>query len=193
MAEFEYGPAEFMVAQFDTDRPSPGVVQSIIDLIDSGTLRLLDLLFVERHEDGTVDVIELDQIGDEIGMVDVTLEASGLAGDEDVDQMAQLLEPGSTGAIFVFEHLWAKELAARFFESGGVVLHSERIPAPVVNAIAAEALADELEEVLEESEGGAEDAGGDAEAAGDRTGAAPESAAASDKTAPAPSAPAEQK
>ena len=78
MAEFEYGPAEFIVAQFDTDRPSPGVVQAILDLVESGTLRLLDLLFVERHDDGTVDVIELEEIGDEIGMVDVTLEASGL-------------------------------------------------------------------------------------------------------------------
>jgi hypothetical protein len=188
VAEFEYGPAEFMVAQFDTDRPSSGVVQAILDLVESGTLRLLDLLFVERHEDGSIDVIELDQIGDEIGMVDVTLEASGLAGDEDVDQMGALLEPGSTGAIFVFEHLWAKELASRFFESGGVVLHSERIPAPVVNAIAAEALAEELEEVLEESE--AYDAEGDA---ADQSGAAPQSAADSDHTAAAPSATAEQK
>ena len=144
MAEFEYGPAEFMVAQFDTDRPSAGVVEAILELVESGTVRLLDLVFVERHPDGSVDIIELEQIGDEIGMTDVTLEASGIAGDEDVEQIAELLDPGSTGAVLVIEHLWAKTLASRFFESGGVVLHSERIPAPVLNAVAAEAY-EELE------------------------------------------------
>ena len=144
MAEFEFGPAEFMVAQFDTDRPSPGVVEAILELVESGTVRLLDLVFVERHPDGSVDIIELEQIGDEIGLTDVTLEASGIAGDEDVEQIAELLDPGSTGAVLVIEHLWAKTLASRFFESGGVVLHSERIPAPVVNAVAADAY-EELE------------------------------------------------
>ncbi|MGO4301421.1 DUF6325 family protein [Leifsonia sp. RAF41] len=144
MAEFEYGPAELMVAQFDTDRPSAGVVQAILDLVESGTVRLLDLVFVERHPDGSVDIIELEQIGDEIGLTDVSLEASGIAGDEDVAQIAELLEPGSTGAVLVIEHLWAKTLASRFFESGGVVVHSERIPAPVLNAVAAAAY-EELE------------------------------------------------
>jgi len=144
MAEFEYGPAEFMVAQFDTDRPSAGVVQAILDLVASGTVRLLDLVFVERHSDGSFDIIELEQIGDEIVLADVTLDASGIAGDEDVQEIAELLEPGSTGAVLVIEHLWAKTLASRFFESGGVVLHSERIPAPVLNAVAAEAY-EELE------------------------------------------------
>ncbi|MFP3670936.1 DUF6325 family protein, partial [Priestia sp. SIMBA_032] len=81
-----------------------------------------------------VDIIELEEIGDEIGLTDITLEASGLAGDEDVQQIADLLEPGTTGAILVIEHVWAKDLASKFFQSGGVVLHSERIPAPVVNA-----------------------------------------------------------
>ncbi len=114
MAEFEYGPAEFIVAQFDNDRPSPGVVQAILDLVESGTLRLLDLLFVTRHEDGSVDIVELEEIGDEIGMAGVTLEASGLAGSEDVDSIAELVQPGTTGAILVIEHLWAKDLASKF-------------------------------------------------------------------------------
>ena len=130
MAEFEYGPAEFIVAQFDNDRPSPGVVQAILDLVESGTLR--------RHEDGSVDIVELEEIGDEIGMAGVTLEASGLAGSEDVDSIAELVQPGTTGAILVIEHLWAKDLASKFFQAGGLVVHSERIPAPVVNAVVAE-------------------------------------------------------
>ena len=137
MAEFDYGPAEFIVAQFDSDRPSPGVVQAILNLVDSGTVRLLDLLFVARHEDGGVDITELEEIGDEIGMAGLSLDASGLAGAEDVDQIAELIEPGTTGAILIIEHLWAKDLASKFFDAGGFVVHSERIPAPVVNAVVA--------------------------------------------------------
>ncbi|WP_431219117.1 DUF6325 family protein [Leifsonia xyli] len=120
------------------------MVQAILDLVENGTVRLLDLVFIERHDDGSVEIIELNEFGDEIGLTDITLEASGIAGDEDVEQIAEMLEPGTTGAVLVIEDLWAKELASRFFEAGGVVLHTERIPAPVVNAVASEAY-DELE------------------------------------------------
>jgi hypothetical protein len=145
MAEFEYGPAEFIVAQFDNDRPSPGVVQAILDLVESGTVRLLDLLFVTRHADGGIDIVELEEIGDEIGMAGISLDAGGLAGAEDVDSIAELIEPGTTGAILVIEHLWARELASKFFQAGGLVVHSERIPAPVVNAVVAGEFEDYVE------------------------------------------------
>ncbi|WP_025158918.1 DUF6325 family protein [Leifsonia aquatica] len=137
MADFEYGPAEFIVAQFDTDLPSPAVVEAILDLVASGTVRLLDLLIVRRGLDGSVELLELEEIGDQIGMADVQLEASGLAGDEDVAAIADLIEPGRAGAVLVIEHRWATELASRFFAAGGSVVHTERIPAPVVNAIVA--------------------------------------------------------
>jgi uncharacterized membrane protein len=137
VAEFEYGPAEFIVAQFEGDRPSPDVVEAILDLVASGTVRLLDLLFVRRSEDGTVEIVELEEIGDEIGMTDVVLEVGGLAGDDDVTDIADLIEPGRSGAVLVIEHVWAKTLASRLFAAGGRVVHSERIPAPVVNAIVA--------------------------------------------------------
>lgn len=137
MAELEYGPAEFIVAQFDGDRPSAGVIEAILDLVASGTVRLLDLLFITRSADGTVEILELAEIGDEIGMTDVVLEADGLAGEEDVSDIKDLIEPGRGGAVLVIEHLWAKTLASRLFEAGGMVVHTERIPAPVVNAIVA--------------------------------------------------------
>lgn len=142
MAEFEYGPAEFLVAQFDSDRPSEGVVRAIADLLDTGTVRLLDLVIIRRHDDGRVDIVEPGELGDDLGLAGLPVEASGLAAEEDAEQIAELLEPGSTGAILVLEHAWAKQLASRFFESGGVLLHSERIPAPVVNAVAADAYDD---------------------------------------------------
>lgn len=139
VAELEFGPVEFIVGRFEGDRPSPGVVEAILNLVEAGTVRLLDLLFVSRGDDGSFNVTELEEIGDEIGMTDVTLHASGLAGDEDVEEFAGVFEPGTGGAILIVEQLWAKDLASKFFESGGVVVHSERIPAPVVNSLVADA------------------------------------------------------
>jgi hypothetical protein len=137
MPGFEYGPAEFMVVRFDADRPSEGVVRALRELVATGTVRLLDLVVVRHRDDGGVDIVEPEEIGDGEGLASLPREVSGLAGEEDVEQIAEWLEPGSTGAILVIEHLWATELASRFFESGGAVLHSERIPAVVVNAVVA--------------------------------------------------------
>ncbi|KRC47225.1 hypothetical protein ASE16_18025 [Leifsonia sp. Root227] len=139
MTEFEYGPAEFIVAQFEGERPSPGVIQAIVDLVGTGTVRLLDLLFVSRSLDGDVEIVEFEDAGDEYGLTEITLEASGIAGSEDVDDIADLIDPGTSGAILVLEHTWAKDLASKFFAAGGNVVHAERIPAPVVNAVLAEA------------------------------------------------------
>jgi hypothetical protein len=139
VTEFEYGPAEFIVAQFEGERPSPGVIQAIVDLVGTGTVRLLDLLFVSRSLDGDVEIVEFEDAGDEYGLTEITLEASGIAGSEDVDDIADLIDPGTSGAILVLEHTWAKDLASKFFAAGGNVVHAERIPAPVVNAVLAEA------------------------------------------------------
>lgn len=139
MVDFEYGPAEFIVAQFDGDRPSRGVVDAILELLASGTVRLLDLVFVSRAPSGEISIVELENVADEYGLSAVELEASGLAGSEDVDDITELIDPGASGAILVIEHTWAKALAGRFFAAGGSVVHAERIPAPVVNAVLSEA------------------------------------------------------
>lgn len=139
MAEFEYGPAEFIVASFEGERPGPDLVQAIVDLVETNTIRVLDLLFVSRSDDGEVTMLEFEEVADEYGFPELELEAVGIAGDEDVDDITDLLEPGTSGAILVLEHVWARNLASTFFAAGGSILHSERIPAPVVNAVLAEA------------------------------------------------------
>ncbi len=142
MTEFEYGPAEFIVAAFDGDRPGPALIQAILDLVETNTIRILDLLFVSRAESGEVTIVEVEEVADEYGFAELELEASGLAGSEDVDDIAELLEPGTSGAILIVEHTWAKDLAGKFFAAGGTILQSERIPAPVINAVLTEASAE---------------------------------------------------
>jgi uncharacterized membrane protein len=139
MTEFEYGPVDLYLVVFEGDRPSPGTLEAIAELIEGGEIRLLDLLVISRHEDGAVFVTEWEDVSEEYGFGTVELETTGLVADEDAKELAEGIPPGTSGALLAVELLWAKRLASRFAESGGVVLQTERIPAPVVNAALAEA------------------------------------------------------
>lgn len=136
MTTFDYGPIEFYAIGFEGDRPGPGVLQAIDDLVVSGTVNVLDLVFARRSEDGELEVLELS---DTIDDGDVpALDLAGLASDEDISELAEGLEPGTSAAILVVELLWAKAFAATLFDAGGVVLARQGIPAPLVNAYLSE-------------------------------------------------------
>jgi Family of unknown function (DUF6325) len=139
MADFEYGPVELYLVGFEGDRPDEGTLDAIRDLVEAGEIRLIDLLVISREEDGSVLITEFDEVRDEYGFGDIELAAIGLVAEEDAQELAAGIPPGMSGALLAIELLWAKSLASRFAESGGIVLQTERIPAPVVNAVLAEA------------------------------------------------------
>jgi Family of unknown function (DUF6325) len=138
MADFEYGPVELFLIGFDGERPGPDVVAAIVELAESGTVQFLDLIFVTRALDGEVTVLELDELSDDIGLVGFELLELGLAGEQDVEGFADAVAPGTSAAILVVEHVWAREFAQALYRAGGAVLVSERIPAPVINEVVAE-------------------------------------------------------
>lgn len=139
MAEFQYGPVDIYLVGFEGDRLDPATLSSLGDLMVSGAIRLLDLLIVSRSNDGEITVRELQEFADETGIEVVELAATGLIGDEDVDELGANIPPGTSGALLAIELLFAKQLAANFAAAGGMVLQTERIPAPVVNAAMADA------------------------------------------------------
>ena len=134
MTEFTYGPVEFLLIAFDSDKPSPGILEAITELIESSTINLLDLVVVTKALDGTVTSVDIEDATDEYGFGTIELEATGLASDEDIQELANDLPPGTAAALLVIELVWAKNLASRLTEAGGFVVHTDRIPAPVVNA-----------------------------------------------------------
>lgn len=135
MTTFDYGPIEFYAIGFEGDRPGPAVLQAIDDLVASGTVNVLDLVFARRSPDGEIEVLELsDTIDDGAPALDL----AGLAGQDDILYLAENLEPGSSAAILVIELLWAKSFAAALYDAGGAVIAREGIPAPIVNAFLAE-------------------------------------------------------
>ena len=133
MSEFRYGPVELHLIGFQGASLDPGVVQALADLLEGGLLRLLDVVIIARSEEGDVTVVEIDDQDDVFG--DLVIGASGLAGAEDIAEFAEHVPPGASAALFVLELLYARELASRLGESGAVLLRTERIPAPIVNAI----------------------------------------------------------
>lgn len=135
MAQFTFGPVEFYLVGLEGDRPSPGVIDALGELIDAGTVRLLDFVVISKSDDGEVTVVEIEDQSEEYGFGGIEFGAIGLAGDEDIEEFAAVVEPGASAALVVLELAWAKHLAEKLSASGAQVLSAERIPAPVVNAL----------------------------------------------------------
>jgi uncharacterized membrane protein len=139
MAEFTFGPVELYLVGFEGERPSPGVIGALVDLVGQGIVRLLDFVIVAKSEDGEITVTEIDAEAEGYGLVDVEIVAAGIAGDEDIADVSELIPPGTSAALVALELVYARTLAEQVAQSGGVVLRSERIPAPIVNAVLAAA------------------------------------------------------
>jgi len=137
MSDFEYGPVELYLIGFGGDRPGTAVLDAIVDLVQAETVRLLDLLFVSRSHDNELRVIEFESVADEYGLSDLEISEAGIAGTEDIEDMAGSIAPGTSAAILVIEHRWARNFAQALYSAGGQVLLTEQIPAPVVNELVA--------------------------------------------------------
>ncbi|NQX36927.1 DUF6325 family protein [Herbiconiux sp. VKM Ac-2851] len=131
--DFAYGPVELCLVGFAGERPGSAIVEAILDLVRSDTVRLLDLLFVSRSLDGELTVLEVEEVAEAYGLPDFELVELGLTGDEDIAELAEAVGPGSSAAALVIEHRWARTFARALFEADGAVLRTERIPATVVN------------------------------------------------------------
>ncbi|QDZ16054.1 DUF6325 family protein [Humibacter ginsenosidimutans] len=142
MSELEYGPVEFVLVGFSGEAPDPGVVDAVRELVADGAVRIIDAILLTRNLDGDIETIEIEDASAAYGLEEADLDLSGLAADEDIEYFAESLEPGTSAELLVVELLWAKKLASRLAASGGAVLASERIPAPIVNEVVALARAE---------------------------------------------------
>ncbi|GLK17982.1 DUF6325 family protein [Herbiconiux flava] len=138
MTELHFGPVEILLVGFGSDRPDPGLVTALTDTLETQAVRLIDIVFLRRDTDGVLTAQEIEDVSDEYGFGTVELEASGIAGGEDLDELAEQVPPGTSAAVVVLEHVWARRLGSALAASGGEVLAAERIPAPVVNDLLTE-------------------------------------------------------
>lgn len=128
--EFEVGPVDYLVVEFPGNRMTGEGFPILLDLVDSGTIRILDLVFVRRDVDGSYAAIEISD-NDADGDLDLTVfagAASGLLGSDDIEEAAAVITPGSSAGILVYENRWAAPFAAAVRRGGGHLVASGRIP-----------------------------------------------------------------
>lgn len=130
------GPIDYLVVEFPGSRMTGEAFPLLVDLVDRGLVRILDLVFVQKELDGSVVALELNDL-DGDGELDLSIFAgasSGLLGDDDIKEAGGVLEPGSSAGILVYENVWAGPFAAAVRRSGGQLVASGRIPVQAVLA-----------------------------------------------------------
>lgn len=140
-------PIELLVIGFPGNQFTGGILPELETLVENGVITVVDALLILKDEDGTVNFLELDQIdaGESIAAFRRLLtEGNGLLSDEDVEEFAAALEPGSSAAALVFEHTWFKPLRDEILDSGGMLLANMRVPGLVVDEVLA--IVEELED-----------------------------------------------
>jgi len=140
----ELGPVDYLVVEFPADKAnfSGEMAAELSALVDRGLVRVLDLLFVKKEEDGSVEGFESHEFGDDElgGLRALESELAMLLAAEDVESIGSALEPGSVAAVLVFENVWAAPFGAAVQRSGGQLVASGRIP---IHALAAALEVDE--------------------------------------------------
>jgi uncharacterized membrane protein len=123
------GPIDYIILEWPTAPSGDEVVPLLVDLVDRGTIRILDITFVSKNEDGSLSAIEVNDLGPAAQAFGVFEGASsGLLADDDLQDAAGALEPGSSAAILVWENTWAAPVATALRRSGGQLVASGRIP-----------------------------------------------------------------
>jgi hypothetical protein len=141
----ELGPVDYLVVEFPADKSnfSGEMAAELASLVESRTIRVLDLLILHKAEDGTVEAFELDDL-DEADVADelraLETEIAEILAAEDVEHLAEAMENGSTAGVLVWENSWAAPFASAARRAGGQLIATGRIP---IQAIVASIEADE--------------------------------------------------
>lgn len=141
----ELGPVDWIVVEFPGSRFDGTIAPTLTDLVDRGIIRVLDLLMIRKDEDGEFEAFEISDLDDsEIGQIrELETAMANLLSQEDVQSVAEAVEPGSTAALLVWENLWAAPFGSAVRHAGGQLVASGRIP---VQALIAAVEADLEEE-----------------------------------------------
>ncbi|HEY2814901.1 MAG TPA: DUF6325 family protein [Acidimicrobiales bacterium] len=124
------GPISYLIAEFPGNKMTGEGFPALIDLVDRGVVRILDLTFVTRDDDGTLRALALSDL-DNDGELDLTVfegAASGLLDDSDLADAASVIEPGSSAGILIFENCWAAQFTDALRRGGGELVAAGYIP-----------------------------------------------------------------
>src|SRR3954449_11117702 len=138
----DLGPVDYLVVEFPAGAKNftGEMAAELLKLVEAGTIRVIDVLILDKNEDGSVDGPELSD-GEQLGELEsVEAELAELLAADDVADLAAAMDPGSTAGVLIFENLWAAPFASAARRSGGQLIANGRIP---IQAIIASIEADE--------------------------------------------------
>lgn len=132
----EIGPVDYMIVGFPGNQFKGEIAPALADLVDAGTIRIIDVAFVGKDENGEALAFELTELDPEVqkGLESLGVEVGGLFNEDDLMDAADSLEPNSSAALLVWENVWAREAAQAIRSAGGELLAFDRLPHDVVQA-----------------------------------------------------------
>lgn len=139
------GPIEYLVVAFPGNKFKGEIIPALAELVESNTIRILDLVFIIKDEEGNVAAVELAEVDAEdeaAAMSDIADVDSALLNEDDIQLAAEALEPNSSAGLLVFENVWATRFAEAVRNADGQLIANERIPHDVVQAALAHAAAE---------------------------------------------------
>jgi hypothetical protein len=134
--ERSVGPIDYLVVEFPGSRMTGEGFPLLVDLVNRGIIRIIDLLFIKKEQDGSIVGMDIADV-DADGELDLTVFAgasSGLLGRDDIDEAGSVLQPGSSAGVLVYENTWAAPFATALRRGGAQVIASGRIPVEEVVA-----------------------------------------------------------
>jgi Family of unknown function (DUF6325) len=127
--DIEMGPIDYVLVEWPGKQPEGQIAPHLVDLVDRGLIRILDLAFLAKGEDGTIEALELSDLGGDAAELSIFEgAATGLLDDEDHAEAGAALEPGTSAALLVYENTWAAPFATAVRRSGGQLVAGGRIP-----------------------------------------------------------------
>lgn len=132
----EIGPVDYLVVGFPGNKFRGEIGPALAELVEDGTIRIIDIAFVGKDADGNAVAMELTELDPDVqdGLDKAGVEVGGLFNEDDLDDAAAGLEPDTSAAVLVWENVWARKVAQAMRDAGGELITFQRIPHEVVQA-----------------------------------------------------------
>ncbi len=133
----QLGPVDYLVVEFPGSNFNGEIMPELVDLVQRGVVRVLDLVVIKKDEDSTFEAFEFADIEDGVlgELRELEREFADLLSEDDIAAVVDAMEPGSTAGLLIYENLWAAPLASAVRRSGGQLVASGRIPVQALLAV----------------------------------------------------------
>jgi hypothetical protein len=131
-----YGPIDFLALEFKNENLKGEILPALLDLVNKKIVRIIDLVVIQKKEDGTHTALEMNQLTPELmgAFAPLRADVTGIIQVEDIDGIAEIMQNGSTAAALLFENLWAVQFKEAVLKAKGRLLEQTRVPGDEVEA-----------------------------------------------------------